>query len=202
MLGFFNSSEPSHPAEAHYTDRNGDPYMVREGSESDGLALYQYKSKIFAETELLLQAPDDFESDPDREAVFLRRFRASQNSIYLIACREDVILGTLSLFGGPYRRTRHVAQLGMGVLQESWGLGIGGALMDESMTWARNNPLLSKLGLQVYDTNERAINLYEKKGFEREGLLKGDVQLDDGTPVDLVVMSCFLEEVSPLREVE
>jgi RimJ/RimL family protein N-acetyltransferase len=202
VLGFFNSTEPSHPAETHYSDRNGVPYVVREGSEFDGTALYDYKSKIFAETEMLLQAPDDFESDPDREAIFLRRFRASQNSIYLIACREDVIVGTLSLFGGPYRRTRHVAQLGMGVLQESWGLGIGGVLMAESMTWARNNPLLSKIGLQVYDTNTRAIKLYEKKGFQKEGLLKGDVQLDDGTLVDLVVMSCFLEEVSSLREVE
>ena len=202
MLGFFNSSEPSHPAEAHYSDRNGDAYVIREGGESDGLALYEYKSKIFAETELLLQAPDDFESDPDREAIFLRRFRASQNSIYLIACRDQEIIGTLSLFGGPYRRTRHVAQLGMGVLQEYWGLGIGGALIDEAMSWATSNPLLSKIGLQVYDTNTRAIHLYHGKGFEKEGLLKGDVQLDDGTPVDLVVMSCFLQKESSLNEVD
>ena len=56
--------------------------------------------------------------------------------------------------------------------------------------------MLSKVNLQVYHTNERAIMLYERYGFRREGRLKRDVRLDDGTEVDLVLMSLYLDEAS------
>ncbi len=180
------------PPQRTHTDRVGRSVALREGVELDGRALHRYKLSVFQETELLLQAPDDFESDPEREALFLRRFRSSSNSLYLVAVHDGDIVGTLSLFGGPYRRTRHVAQLGMGVIQEWWGHGIGGALIDLGMEGARENAMLEKIALQVYTTNERAIRLYEARGFSRDAILKGDVRLDDGTPVDLLVMSRWL----------
>jgi RimJ/RimL family protein N-acetyltransferase len=175
-----------------HTDREGRSVILREGVEADGGALHRYKVNVFQETELLLQAPDDFESDPDREALFLRRFRSSANSLYLVAVHAGEIVGTLSLFGGPYRRTRHVAQLGMGVLEEWWGQGIGGALIDGGIEWASANAIVEKIALQVYTTNERAISLYEARGFSRDAILKGEVRLDDGTAVDLLVMSRWL----------
>jgi RimJ/RimL family protein N-acetyltransferase len=180
------------PIHREHTDRHGRCITLREGSELDGRALHLYKLSVFEETELLLQAPDDFESDPDRESLFLRRFRSSSNSLYLVGVHGGEIVGTLSLFGGPYRRTRHVAQLGMGVLKDWWGQGIGGALIDLGMEWATENALVDKISLQVYTMNERAIRLYEVRGFSRDAVLKGDVRLDDGTPVDLLVMSRWL----------
>ena len=90
--------------------------------------------------------------------------------------------------GGPYRRTQHVASLGLGIVQDWWGHGVGKRLVELGLQWARECPQLSKINLQVYHTNARAIALYERFGFVQEGRLKNDVRLDDGTKVDLILM--------------
>lgn len=174
---------------ASYVGAWGGPFVVREGREADAARLLAFKSKVFRETELLLQGPEDFHSDEDQEAIFLRRFRVSQNSAYLIAEADRRIIGTLSLYGGYFKRNRHVGHLGMGVLQEYWGCGVGGSLLEQGIEWARANPYIEKLSLQVYDTNERAIRLYRARGFVQEAVLADEVCLDDGSYVDLVVMS-------------
>ena len=176
------------------TGSRGKVYLVREGAECDSTAVYLYKSRVFNETEWLLQAWEDFETDPEREAFFLRRFQSSPNSIMLVAFEGAEVIGTLTLLGGPYRRTQHVASLGLGVIQSWWGNGVGTRLLELGLLWARENPLLSKVNLQVYHTNQRAISLYERYGFQREGYLRRDVRLDDGTEVDLVLMSLYLDE--------
>jgi len=189
-------TEPlSHELKIHevVTGSSGRVYLVREGAECDSAAVYRYKNRVFNETEWLLQAWEDFETDPEREAFFLRRFQASPNSIMLVAFDGADVIGTITLLGGPYRRTQHVASLGLGVIQSWWSNGVGTRLLELGLEWARQNPLLSKVNLQVYHTNERAITLYERYGFQREGCLKRDVRLDDGTEVDLVLMSLYLD---------
>ena len=175
--------------QVRYIDRRGRPFMVREGRESDATALWRYKDRIFRETEFLLQGAEDFHSDDEQEALFLRRFRVSPNSIYLVAQVDRRIIGTLSLYGGHFKRNRHVGHIGMGVLEEYWGLGVGGALIDQGIEWARGSSIIEKLVLHVYNTNERAMRLYLRRGFEREAVLKREVRLDDGSYVDLIVMA-------------
>lgn len=170
------------------TGTHGKVFLIREASELDSGAIYRYKSRVFNETEWLLQAWEDFETDPEREAFFIRRFEASSNSIMLVAFEESQVIGTLTLLGGPYRRTQHVASLGLGVVQDWWGHGVGKRLVELALHWARSCPQLSKVNLQVYHTNSRAIALYKRFGFEQEGRLKNDVRLDDGTQVDLILM--------------
>lgn len=46
---------------------------------------------------------------------------------------------------------------------------------------------LHRIGLHVFSTNERAIRVYEKNGFSREGLLK-QAAFIEGDWVDVVVM--------------
>lgn len=188
-------SKPSKADSLHrvVTGKNGRVFLIREGSEFDSGPVYHYKNKVFKETEWLLQAWDDFETDPERESLFLRRFQQSPNSLILVAFEEAEVIATLSLFGGPYRRTQHVASLGLGVLKGWWGQGVGRSLVEMSLNWAERNVLISKVNLQVYHTNERAISLYEQFGFEVEGCLKGDVRLDDGSEVDLMLMGLSVD---------
>ena len=170
------------------TGTQGKVFLIREAADLDSGAIYRYKSRVFNETEWLLQAWEDFETDPEREAFFIRRFDSSPNSLMLVAFEESQVIGTLTLLGGPYRRTQHVASLGLGIVQSWWGHGVGKRLVELSLEWARACPMLSKINLQVYHTNTRALRLYEKYGFQEEGRLRKDVRLDDGTEVDLILM--------------
>ena len=69
-------------------------------------------------------------------------------------------------------RRAHVASIGMGVHDDFTGRGIGSALMEAIVDTADNWLNIKRLELTVYTDNAAAIALYEKFGFEKEGLLK------------------------------
>jgi ribosomal protein S18 acetylase RimI-like enzyme len=65
----------------------------------------------------------------------------------------------------------HAGELSMGVRQGFRGQGIGKKLIEACLRECR---LLDyqKVELTVFSDNERAIRLYEKLGFQKEGLIK------------------------------
>jgi putative acetyltransferase len=69
--------------------------------------------------------------------------------------------------------------------------GIGRALLDEGVAWARSSGI-RKLELHVFPWNEAAMRLYESFGFEREGYRKRHYDRD-GEDVDAILMACCLD---------
>ena len=63
----------------------------------------------------------------------------------------------------------------MAVKAAHWGSGIGGALIDALFQWCRNNKVITKINLRVRVDHHRAIRLYQRLGFVREGLLRRDL---------------------------
>jgi RimJ/RimL family protein N-acetyltransferase len=94
------------------------------------------------------------------------------------------LVGYLHLGVAPYG----VAELGMHVAADVRGRGVGRALMDDAITWARAEPSVHKIALQVWPHNEAAIALYRKCGFEREGYLRAHYRRRNGELWDAVVM--------------
>jgi putative acetyltransferase len=84
-----------------------------------------------------------------------------------------VLDGTLVASGGLTRfigRRVHVANLGMGVHDDFVGRGIGTALLRAILDAADNWLAIRRVELTVYTDNPRAIALYERHGFAREGV--------------------------------
>jgi len=69
--------------------------------------------------------------------------------------------------------------------------GIGKALLEQAVTWAREADI-RKLELHVFPWNEPALALYEAFGFEREGLRRRHY-LRDGEEVDAILMAYFVD---------
>jgi RimJ/RimL family protein N-acetyltransferase len=100
---------------------------------------------------------------------------------------DGAVVGQLGMELAPYG----VADLGM-VVAEAWrGRGIGGALLDAGIAWARDAGA-HKVALQVWPHNQAAIALYEKFGFEREGVLRRHYRRRGGELWDAVVMGLQL----------
>jgi ribosomal protein S18 acetylase RimI-like enzyme len=72
---------------------------------------------------------------------------------------------------------RHVGVLGIGLLPEFRGRGIGAKLMQKSIDKAKAKGL-TRIELTVYERNKNAIALYQKMGFEIEGLKKNGIRID------------------------
>jgi putative acetyltransferase len=83
---------------------------------------------------------------------------------------EDIIIGTAGLTVNANPRTRHSGSMGIMIHKDYQNKGVGTALMQAIIDIADNWLMLIRVELAVFEDNERAIHLYEKFGFEKEGL--------------------------------
>ena len=105
----------------------------------------------------------------------------------LVAEVDGEAAGTAGLHptGGP--RRAHARALGMSVFDAWQGRGVGQALMLRLLEEAEARKLV-RLELEVFAPNTRAVALYEKHGFQREGLRR-QYAIADGGFVDAWVMA-------------
>lgn len=80
----------------------------------------------------------------------------------------------------------------MSVDREFRNQGVGRRLLEAMLAWARENPILEKLTIKVHADNDRAIHLYLKVGFFKEGLLKKELRYDSNEYVDTLILSTWV----------
>lgn len=89
----------------------------------------------------------------------------------LVAVIDGKVIGALGLDRFENRRG-HAAQFGIAVHDAYAGRGAGSALVAAMIELADNWLQIRRIELNVYADNTRAIALYERFGFEREGLYR------------------------------
>jgi putative acetyltransferase len=92
--------------------------------------------------------------------------------------------GRLDLWGG---RQRHVGTVSLNVDEAFQGQGIGRRLLEALLELADDCLNLTRVQLEVWADNARAIHLYERLGFELEGRRRRAV-LRRGEYVDVLLM--------------
>jgi L-phenylalanine/L-methionine N-acetyltransferase len=97
------------------------------------------------------------------------------------------VVGYGGLIVGKRARTRHCGHLFVEVHERSQGKGVGTALVGAILDLADRWLGLARVQLEVNADNDRAVRLYERFGFEREGRLRGNI-LSNGRYVDSFVM--------------
>lgn len=111
--------------------------------------------------------------------------------LWVLAEMQGELVGSLSLARNrDSEKTKHLRNLAMGVAREYRGMGVGTALMDYAISWARQRNV-KKIILSVFSTNRKAIALYEKFGFATEGTRKKQ-SLINGKYVDEIMMGRFM----------
>lgn len=154
--------------------------IVRSPVLEDAEELIKYVLKINEETTFLLREPDEFNISIEEEEKFISHQIDSEENLFLIAEISGEIIGTCHLTGSKMKRAKHKLDIGIALEKRYWGLGLGKKLMKIAIDWAKSNGI-SKITLKVDTSNVRAINLYQKIGFEVEGRLLKDKLMDDGS---------------------
>jgi RimJ/RimL family protein N-acetyltransferase len=90
------------------------------------------------------------------------------NCAYFVAEYQGRVIGLVTMDGGSIRATQHSALLGILVDKDHRGQGVGKGLMEQAIGWARN-VTIKRVELNVFATNDTAVALYQKFGFEIEG---------------------------------
>ena len=173
-----------------YELKNGS-LLIREAEAENAGALLAYIEDVSGESDFLTFGPGEFELTEREEAGFLRACRASENQVYLLALVGNEVVGTLNFSAGHRSRVKHSGELGMSVRKAYWGQGVGSSLLDTLLDWARQTGTIKKINLRVRTDNHRAILLYERKGFVKEGTIRKEIFLD-GAYYDLEWMGLVL----------
>ena len=117
------------------------------------------------------------------------RFRASIDAgeCQVVAELDGRVVG----FGGLREQAPGVLSLGMALVPEVRGRGIGSQLLAALIEGGRDRAA-HKLTLEVWPHNSAAIALYERFEFEREGYLRRHYRRRSGELWDSVVMGLRL----------
>ncbi|GAT64250.1 GNAT family N-acetyltransferase [Paludibacter jiangxiensis] len=101
------------------------------------------------------------------------------NLAQYFAIDNNQVVGWCDIIPKSYEGLGHVGVLGMGVISEYRGKGLGTLLLQKTIEHARNINHLEKVELDVFESNSSAIARYRKFGFEVEGKRENGRKLDD-----------------------
>jgi ribosomal protein S18 acetylase RimI-like enzyme len=169
---------------------SGSPLLRREGatpagarwvirparSEEDAPELIAIRDEVAAEGGLIAGAPG--ERSVLEESLALANLVTS-GGLALGLVVDDQVVGNLMVERRRGRYESHRGDVSMAIRKGFRGIGLGRALLDTAVDWARAVGI-TKLTLGVFPSNRPAIALYRAVGFEEEGVLHGHLRLPDG----------------------
>jgi len=162
-------------------------YTIRSAKIEDAEALSTIRLQLDGETENFDREQGEAFIDTKGFEQIIKVDTESSRNLCLVAVVDNRIVGFSRCEGSPLKRFAHKVDFGVGVLKEFWRYGIGKNFLKTSVEWADANDI-KKMALHVIETNDKAILLYKKLGFEVEGVLKNDKVLSDGNYYHTIVM--------------
>jgi RimJ/RimL family protein N-acetyltransferase len=172
-----------------------DLVTVRSICERDAEPFLALSTRLDEETDFRLLEAGERRTTVAEQRETIQHVRATENQTILVAEADGQLVGYIAGIGGEHGRNRHSVYVVVAVLQAFSGRGIGTRLFQALETWAVEHAI-HRLELTVMMHNERAIGLYEKLGFRREGR-KRDALLVGGEYADEYLMAKLLPERTP-----
>jgi L-phenylalanine/L-methionine N-acetyltransferase len=183
------TTTPAHQADARVAQKQRVTIRAAEPSDAAPSSALIGSDGVFAGT---LQMP--------YAAVASRVERFSKmdpHCVQLVAVARDSdngaeqVVGHAGLFTtSTSPRRMHARGLGIAVAAAWQGQGVGDQLIHALLDWADNWAGVLRIELNVYTDNTRAIALYERHGFVREGLMR-TMALKDGVYANSLAMARF-----------
>ena len=170
------------------TLKDGRICALRNGTERDGQALLELFLLTHAQTDFLVDYPDEISLTLEQEKQFLKEKAESQNEIMILAEVDGKIIGSAGIWCVRNReKLRHRAGFGISVDKAYWGIGIGRALTEACIECACTAGY-TQLELEVFAENEKALALYNSVGFAEYGRNPRGMNLRSSGYHELVLM--------------
>jgi len=169
--------------------KDGRKCILRTAEIADAQEMLAFRIKSISETDFLLQYPEEMaDYDIEKQLKFINRMIESPNDIMYTAVVDGRIAGTGQITFNTRIKLKHRASIGIALLKEYWGLGIGSRIFNEIIKAAMGRNDVLQLELEVIEGNERAMALYKKFGFEIVAEIPDAIRLKDGTMLKEITM--------------
>lgn len=169
------------------TTTAGRRFVIRPTGDDDAPGLAAVLDAIAAEGEFIVADPGEAETlQVSARLVSI----VAEGGLSLSLEVDSVLAGNVMVYRRSGRHYAHVGEIAIVVANDQRGSGFGRTLMEMAIAWCRAVGL-TKLSLQVFTDNERAIALYRALGFVEEGVAHGEVRMPSGDR-DLLLMALTL----------
>lgn len=155
--------------------------IIRPAQDADHDAIWSILELIYRAGETYC-IPRDISRDEALVDWFMRPFTV------FVAVVDDQILGTSHIGANRPGGGSHVANASFATHPEARGKGIARALAEHAKSWAREQGFTAMQFNFVVSTNQDAVHLWQKVGFEIVGRLPGAFLHPQQGPVDALVM--------------
>lgn len=169
--------------------------MIKEAKPEDADKLIEYTKIVGAQTDNLSFGKEGAGDTPEVEE-FIKRISSDPKSVMYFAWKNDDIVGCANI-SGMKRRMSHRANFAISVAKSEWGSGIGSALLEKCISFAKDNEI-EIINLDTRSDNFRAISLYKKFGFIKIGQMPAFSKIN-GEYIDADLMYLDLREKSNNR---
>ena len=155
---------------------------IREFRDSDWPEVWQLLHETFAAGDTYSFAPDSTES------AIRKIWIDAPAATFVARDADDALLGTYFIKANQPGLGDHVSNCGYVVSPKASGRGVATAMCEHSQSWARAHGFRAMQFNFVVSTNERAVRLWQKLGFEIVGRLPGAFRHRTQGYVDALVM--------------
>ena len=169
-----------HAAE-ELTLRDGRCCTIRSVEPDDAGSMLEYMKIMLGETPFLLRTPEEFNYSAEEEAAVLTRRRDDPRCLMLLVVLDGQLIASADVCShGAKSRLMHRGELGISVRKDYWRQGIGSALMERLIAFAKQSGY-EQIELTVESKNRRALALYLKYGFMVYGTRPHGMKYPDGS---------------------
>ncbi|WP_245959373.1 GNAT family N-acetyltransferase [Neobacillus piezotolerans] len=163
-------------------------YTIRAGTVADSKGTFEVQKAVIAEGGYLMTALEEFNKTIDQHEEWIKRLTNSEREALFVAERDGEIAGFIMFQSPDRKRAAHTGTFGIMISKEHRDQGLGKLLLKTLLDWAEKHPLIEKVSLAVFSTNERAIALYKKFGFIEEGRKVNEVKFGENEYADDILM--------------
>lgn len=170
--------------EKRITLTNKKTCVFRTPAPDDAADVLDFLHATAEETAFLTSYPEEITITVEEEAKKLSTMQTDPLSTMIAVFYETRLIGLASLSPVANRsKLIHRATIGIAILSDFWGMGIGGLLINE-LSCAAAQAGYEQIELGVHRNNSRAIKLYQRYGFEVYGRLDKAIKFKDGSYCD------------------
>ena len=171
---------------------HGKTIVLRSPEEKDAQTFTDIRKITYEETYFLARYPEENYMTPEIAKNMIETTLQRKDEFLLGAFDGDKMIGCVIVANdGSHIKFRHKAEIGIFILQEYCGMGLGRIMMEQAIQAAKTTGL-EQLNLGVFDDNMGAIHLYQQLGFKEWGREPHAFKLKDGTYRDEIQMVLFL----------
>jgi RimJ/RimL family protein N-acetyltransferase len=174
--------------------KDGREFTIRTPTAKDAEHIIHYSSTLFLSTDQVLTMPEEYTITTAAEETWINNLTNNPNALVLIAELAHQTIGLLFFTAQTKKKNAHTGEFGVSVHPAYQAIGVGRALIETLIEWAKLHPRIEKLTLQVFTTNTHAIKLYRDLGFIEEGRHVKAIKQAGGQYIDILQMYLWLAD--------